>query len=69
MWKVRDLPTTVEVKSATLTRGLPLMKMEVLIWVYQRGAAVSQEPGPAPGAPGTPAPVGPRVAELMSAER
>jgi hypothetical protein len=73
MWKVRDLPTTVEVRSATLTRGLPLMKMELLIWVYQRGAAAS----PAPAAPGGPAtapsgpttaPVGPRVASLMGTE-
>ena len=44
MWKVRDLPTTVEVKSAILTRGMPLMKMELLLWVYQRGAAVSPAP-------------------------
>ena len=74
MWKVRDLPTTVEVRSATLTRGLPLMKMELLIWVYQRGeAAVSSEqaaPPDAPAVPGRPttAPVGPRVARLTGAE-
>lgn len=73
MWKVRDLPTTVEVRSATLTRGLPLMKMELLIWVYQRGEAVSSEqaaPFDAPAVPGRPttAPVGPRVARLSGAE-
>ena len=51
MWKVRDLPTTVEVRSATLTRGLPFMKMELLIWVYQRGAAVGPDPAPIPGGP------------------
>jgi Tfp pilus assembly protein PilO len=71
MWKVRDLPTTIEVKSATLTRGMPFMKMEMLIWVYQRGAAISPEP--APVAPGTPAgpsvnPIVPRVAQLTGAE-
>jgi hypothetical protein len=72
MWTVKDLPTTVEIKSSTLTRGLPLMKMELLIWVYQRGSSASPEPGVAPSAPGAPvsgaAPVGPRVARLMGAE-
>ncbi|MCX6552762.1 MAG: hypothetical protein NTY02_17465, partial [Acidobacteria bacterium] len=46
MWKVRDLPTTVEIRSATLTRGLPLMKLELLAWVYQRGAAAGAAPQP-----------------------
>ena len=36
--KIRDLPTLVEIRSARLTRGLPLMKLEVVIRVYQRGA-------------------------------
>jgi len=73
LWRVRDLPTTVEVRSATLTRGLPLMKMELLLWVYQRGGAMSPDqaaPPDAPAAPGGPttAPVGPRVALLAGVE-
>jgi hypothetical protein len=70
LWKVRDLPTTIEVKSATLTRGLPLMKMELLIWVYQRGRSANPDQGVAPAGPAGPtiAPVGPRVARLAGAE-
>ena len=76
MWRVRDLPTTVEVKSATLTRGLPFMKMELLIWVYQRGAAITPDLVPGPITPQTPTapsplaipPVVPRVAQLTGAE-
>jgi hypothetical protein len=68
MWKVRDLPTTIELRSATLTRGLPLMKMELLIWVYQRGAATGPELAVPPSVPGGAAPVGPRVARLTGAE-
>jgi hypothetical protein len=40
LWRVRDLPTMVEVRSATLTRGLPLMKIELLVRVLQRGDAI-----------------------------
>ena len=70
IWKVRDFPTTVEVKSATLTRGLPFMKMELLLWVYQRGAAIGQAPASgAPSPAGTATnPVAPRVARLTGAE-
>jgi Tfp pilus assembly protein PilO len=70
MWKVRDLPTTVEVKSATLTRGIPFMKLELLVWVFQRGASVGQEQAPTPDAPAGPmaSPVVPRVARLVGAE-
>ncbi len=71
--KIRNLPTTVEIRSATLTRGVPLMKIELTVWVYQRvGAAVDQPVGPfAPGpAPGIPPgiPTVPRVAQVAGAE-
>lgn len=36
-WGMRQLPTMVELRSATLTRGLPLMRIEVLVRVFQRG--------------------------------
>jgi len=70
LWRVRDLPTVVEIRSATMTRGLPLMKVEVLIRVFQRGDLV--DPGPAipTGEPAsTPAgPTAPRVAQSTGAE-
>jgi Tfp pilus assembly protein PilO len=64
MRAIRDLPTTVEIRSARLTRGLPLMKLEVLIGVYQRGEAVDGVQGLAPGAaaPAPQSPTAPRVA-------
>jgi hypothetical protein len=71
MWRVRDLPTTVEVRSATLTRGLPFMKLELLIWVYQRGAAVGPDLAPAPITPPagpTTGPIVPGIARLTGAE-
>ena len=40
LWQLRDLPTTVEVRSATLTRGLPLMKIDLLVRVLQRGRVI-----------------------------
>jgi len=70
LWRVRDLPTAVEIRSATMTRGLPLMKVEVLIRVFQRGDLV--DPGPAipTGEPAsTPAgPTAPREAQFTGAE-
>ena len=71
IWKLQGLPTMIEIKSATLTRGLPLMKIELLLWVYQRAEPASQDPGatPPPVTPTpAPAPAGPRVARLMGAE-
>ncbi len=64
MWKIRDLPTTVEVRSARLTRGLPLMKVEALIRVYQRGEAIDGAQSLAPGAASSapPGSTAPRVA-------
>jgi len=57
LWRLRDLPTTVEVRAATLERGLPLMRTELIILVLQRGDAVdvsaaavpASAPAPAPG--------------------
>jgi len=70
MWKVRDFPTTVEVRSATLTRGMPFMKLELLVWVYQRGASVGQEQAPTPWAPAglMASPIVLRAARLIGAE-
>jgi hypothetical protein len=70
LWKVRDLPTTVEVRSVTLTRGLPLMKVDVRVRVFQRGDVI--DPGQAlrPGEP-APMPAGataPRVSPFPGAE-
>jgi hypothetical protein len=54
--KIRDLPTTIEIRSVKLTRGLPLMSVELTVFVFRRGdllpdvrAAVPFQP--APGAP------------------
>ena len=58
LWKFRDLPTMVELRSATLTRGLPLMRTEVLIRVFQRGEPRGTPLLPAPGS-AAPAPAGP----------
>jgi hypothetical protein len=70
MSKIRDLPTAVEIRSARMTRGLPLMKVEVLVRVYQRGdevdAGAALAPGsavPAPGGPTAPRLAGPPGAE------
>lgn len=69
LWKVRNLPTTVEVRSATLTRGLPLMKLDLVVWVYQRGTAATPSGPATPSAPAQPAsPTAPRVAQLSAAE-
>lgn len=67
VWNVRDLPTIVEVKSATLTRGLPLMKFEMMIWVYQRSDLPAAEPV-APQTPPAAPPTAPRVAQNTGAE-
>jgi hypothetical protein len=70
MWRMRDLPTTIEIRSATLTRGLPLMKLEVTVWVYQRGDAATPAPGPAqPLAQPPVSPTAPRVAMMMDGGR
>jgi len=63
LWRLRGLPTEIEVRSATLTRGLPLMKTEVLIRVLRRGAATEAGQPYMPGAraPLTPGPTAPRL--------
>lgn len=63
VWQLRDMPTMIEVRSIDLTRGLPFMRAEVLIYVYQR----SGEPAaPAPTGPGSS--LVPRIARLSAAE-
>jgi hypothetical protein len=65
VWQLRDLPTTIELRSMELTRGLPLMKATIQIFVYQRGASPGL-PGLAPG--GVTSPTAPRVARLSTGE-
>jgi hypothetical protein len=64
LWQLRDLPTVVEVRSATLTRGLPLMKTELLVRVLQRGGAIEAAAAtvPAAAAAPVPGPTAPRLA-------
>lgn len=68
-WRLRDMPTLVEIQSADLARGLPLMRARLRVLVYQRsdtpgGAGVST---PTPAGP-SPAPAVPRVASLTTTE-
>ena len=56
LWRLRDLPTTVEVRAATLERGLPLMKTELVIRVLQRGEAIEVPGSVVPGSFAAPAP-------------
>ena len=64
LWQLRDLPTTVEVRSAALTRGLPLMKTELVVRVLQRGGAIDAATPAVPpaGESAAPGPTGPRLA-------
>jgi hypothetical protein len=64
LWTLRDLPTIVELRSATLTRGMPLMKTELVVRVFQRGEATDAAglPVPAAGVPAAPSPTAPRLA-------
>jgi hypothetical protein len=64
LWQLRDLPTIVEVRSATLTRGLPLMKTELLVRVLQRGSTIdSGQAGiPVAAPPAAQNPTAPRLA-------
>jgi hypothetical protein len=68
VWQLRDLPTTIELQSMELTRGLPLMQAKIQIVVYQRGAAptASGPPGLVPA--GSTSPTAPRVARLSTVE-
>jgi hypothetical protein len=64
LWQLRDLPTLVEVRSATLTRGLPLMTIELVVRVLQRGGTteVASPAMPAATGPGAASPTAPRLA-------
>lgn len=63
VWRLRDLPTLIEIRSLELTRALPLMKASMTVFVYQRGAAVPDGP-PVPDPQPAPPPAMPRVALL-----
>ena len=61
LWRLRDLPTTVEVRAVTLERGLPLMKTELVIRVLQRGDAVDVPAAAVPASATAPGPTAPRL--------
>ena len=64
LWQLRDLPTLVEVRSATLTRGLPLMTIDLVVRVLQRGGTTDAASAAMPAAtgPGAASPTAPRLA-------
>jgi hypothetical protein len=68
LWHLRDLPTMVEVRSATLTRGLPLMKTELIVRVLRRGetTGVADAALAAAAGPAAPGPTAPRLAPSPS---
>lgn len=49
LWRCRDLPTTVEIRTLDITRGLPLVKVRMMLFVFQRSGA-APSPAPAPDA-------------------
>jgi hypothetical protein len=63
LWRLRNLPTSVEVRAATLERGLPLMKTELIVRVLQRSASmeVPSAAAPASGTAPAPGPTAPRL--------
>lgn len=65
-WRLRNLPTLVEIRSLELTRGLPLMTARLTVFVYQRGPAIAAEPPP--GTSEALPPAVPRVALAMPAD-
>ena len=64
LWRLRALPTLIEVRSATLTRGLPLMRTELVVRVLRRGETVdvADPMAPAVSGPALPGPTAPRLA-------
>ena len=38
VWGLQGLPTTVEIREVELTRGLPLMKARLVLFVFQRSS-------------------------------
>ena len=69
LWRLRDLPTTVEVRAATLERGLPLMKTELVIHVLQRGDAVDVPAAAVPASAAAPGPTAPRLGASATDQR
>lgn len=64
LWQLRGLPTLVEVRAATLTRGLPLMTIDLVVRVLQRGRTTEAASAAMPAAtgPGAASPTAPRLA-------
>ncbi len=56
LWRLRDLPATVEIRSMQLTRGLPLMRIEVRGYVYRRGRSLAPATPAGSGGGGQPPP-------------
>jgi hypothetical protein len=54
LWRLRELPTFAEVRSLEVTRALPLLKVKLVLLVYQRGstAVAPGQPAPPQGQPG-----------------
>lgn len=47
LWRCRDLPTTVEIRTLDISRGLPLVKVRMTLFVFQRtGASTGSTPSP-----------------------
>jgi hypothetical protein len=59
LWRLRDLPTVVEVRSLEIARALPLLRVKVVLFALQRSDCAPAPAGPVP----PPAPAGPRVAD------
>jgi Tfp pilus assembly protein PilO len=59
--KIRDLPTAIEIRSVKLTRGLPLMTMQLTVFVFRRGDMIPGASLAAPAQPEENAPRPPRV--------
>jgi hypothetical protein len=57
LWRLRDLPTLVEVRGLEVTRALPLLKVRLVIFALQRTGRAPASPAAA-----SPAGTGPRVA-------
>ena len=78
LWRLRELPTTIEIGSMEIVRGLPLMRMRLTLFVYRRTQSSTGVTLPAPAALPRPAlpdslrrpnPVVPRTASADPAGR
>jgi hypothetical protein len=65
LWRLRDLPTFTEVRSLEITRGLPLIKVKLVLFAFQRVTAAGRPEQPA-SAPVQPA--GPKVARTSTSD-